>query len=205
MDLDLGILAAVLGPQAADEDRWNRLSTLVRPVAPGVWRFGHDLFRQTIYEAVSYRRRREIHGRIGGLIETFAEGDERAGLLATHFDLAEAHDKAWTYAVVAGDRANRLYANMEATHFYRLALGRRRRRLTGTYCCTSSAAYNIGGTVGVIQPNDGGFWRRRCRVVQAGFPGPPRAGPVPGSRPSTRGQLQQQQPQHTHQSRRPLL
>lgn len=123
MDLDLGILAAVLGPEAADEVRWNRLSTLVRPVAPGVWRFGHDLFRQTIYEAVSYRRRREIHGRIGGLIETFAEGDERAGLLATHFDLAEAHDKAWTYAVVAGDRANRLYANAEATHFYQLALG----------------------------------------------------------------------------------
>ena len=127
MDLDLGILAAVLGPQAADEDRWNRLSTLVRPVAPGVWRFGHDLFRQTIYEAVSYRRRREIHGRIGDLIETFAEGDERAGLLATHFDLAEAHDKAWTYAVIAGDRANRLYANMEATQFYRLALGHAQR------------------------------------------------------------------------------
>ena len=45
-------------PRAADEVRWSRLSTLVRPVAPGVWRFGHDLFRQTIYEAVSYRRRR---------------------------------------------------------------------------------------------------------------------------------------------------
>ena len=127
MDLDLGILAAVLGPEAADEDRWNQLSTLVRPVAPGVWRFSHDLFRQTIYEAVSYRRRREIHGRIGGLIETFAEGDERAGLLASHFDLAEAHDKAWTYAVVAGDRANRLYANVDATHFYRLALGHAQR------------------------------------------------------------------------------
>jgi class 3 adenylate cyclase/tetratricopeptide (TPR) repeat protein len=122
MDLDLEILAAVLGPDAADEDRWNRLSTLVRPVAPGVWRFGHDLFRQTIYEAVSYRRRREIHGRIGGLLEAFAEGDERSGLLATHFDLADAHDKAWTYAVIAGDRANRLYANAEATHFYELAL-----------------------------------------------------------------------------------
>ena len=127
MDLDLGILAAVLGPEAADEERWDRLSTLVRPVAPGVWRFGHDLFRQTIYEALSYRRRRDIHGRIGGLLETFAEGDERAGLLATHFDLAEAHDKAWTYAVVAGDRANRLYANVDALHFYQLALGHAQR------------------------------------------------------------------------------
>lgn len=127
MDLDLEILAAVLGADAADEDRWNRLSSLVRPVAPGVWRFGHDLFRQTIYEAVSYRRRREIHGRIGRLLETFAEGDERSGLLATHFDLAEAHDKAWTYAVMAGDRANRLYANVEATHFYELALAHAQR------------------------------------------------------------------------------
>jgi class 3 adenylate cyclase/tetratricopeptide (TPR) repeat protein len=127
MDLDLEIVAAVLGPDAADEDRWNRLSTLVRPVAPGVWRFGHDLFRQTIYESVSYRRRREIHGRIGGLLEAFAEGDGRSGLLATHFDLAEAHDKAWTYAVMAGDRANRLYANVEATHFYELALAHAQR------------------------------------------------------------------------------
>ena len=70
MDIDLGLLGAVFGGAAGEESRWERLTSLVRPVAPGVFRFGHDLFRQTIYEGVSFRRRRELHIRIGELLET---------------------------------------------------------------------------------------------------------------------------------------
>jgi tetratricopeptide (TPR) repeat protein len=88
-----------------------------------VFRFGHDLFRQTIYEGVSFRRRRELHIRIGDLLETQVDTDEQAALLAMHYDLAEAHEPAWKYLVVAGEHAERLYANVEATTFFEQALG----------------------------------------------------------------------------------
>jgi class 3 adenylate cyclase/tetratricopeptide (TPR) repeat protein len=122
MDLDLSIVAAVLGPDAADESRWMRLSSLVRPVAAGVFRFGHDLFRQTIYEGLSFRRRRELHCRIGEFVEQIAAPNAQSALLAMHFDLGEHHEKAWTYSVLAGERAGGLYANEEAAHNYERAL-----------------------------------------------------------------------------------
>ncbi len=123
MDIDLALLGAVFGGTAGEESRWERLSSLVRPVAPGVFRFGHDLFRQTIYEGVSFRRRRELHIRIGDLLETQVDTQEQAALLATHYHLAEAHGPAWTYLVRAGRQADRLYANVEAATFFDQALG----------------------------------------------------------------------------------
>jgi tetratricopeptide (TPR) repeat protein len=123
MDIDLELLGAVLGSRAAEESRWDRLSSLVRPVAPGIFRFGHDLFRQTIYEGISFRRRRELHIRIGDLLETRVDPQEQAALLATHYHLAEAHGLAWKYLVRAGQQADRLYANVEAATFFDQALG----------------------------------------------------------------------------------
>ncbi len=123
MDIDLALLGAVFGAQAGEQSRWDRLSSLVRPVAPGVFRFGHDLFRQTIYEGVSFRRRRELHIRIGDLLESTVDTDEQAALLATHYHLAEAHGPAWNYLVKAGKQADLLYANVEAAMFFDQALG----------------------------------------------------------------------------------
>ena len=123
MDIDLALLGSVLGEPAAEASRWERLSSLVRPVAPGVFRFGHDLFRQTIYEGVSFRRRRELHIRIGDLLETRVDTREQAALLAMHYHLAEAHGPAWTYLVSTGKQADGLYANVEAATFFEQALG----------------------------------------------------------------------------------
>ena len=122
MDIDLALLGAVLGGTAGDTSRWERLDSLVRPVAPGMFRFGHDLFRQTIYEGVSFRRRRELHTRIGDLLETRVDIDEQAALLATHYHLAEAHGPAWKYLVAAGKHADVLFANVEAMTFFDQAL-----------------------------------------------------------------------------------
>jgi class 3 adenylate cyclase/tetratricopeptide (TPR) repeat protein len=123
MDIDLELLGAVLGSTAAEVSRWERLTSLVRPAADGVFRFGHDLFRQTIYEGVSFRRRREIHIRIGNLLRTRLDIEEQAALLATHYHLAEAHGPAWHYLVKAGKQADALYANVEAATFFDQALG----------------------------------------------------------------------------------
>jgi class 3 adenylate cyclase/tetratricopeptide (TPR) repeat protein len=122
MDLDLSIVSAVLGEEAGDATRWVRLSSLVRPVASGVYRFGHDLFRQTIYEGLSFRRRRELHCRIGDFVEQIAEPQAQSALLAMHFDLGEQHEKAWTYLTLAAKRADELYANEEAANSYQRAL-----------------------------------------------------------------------------------
>jgi class 3 adenylate cyclase/tetratricopeptide (TPR) repeat protein len=123
MDIELDLLEAVLGTYSGDESRWERFESLVRPVAPRVFRFGHDLFRQTIYEGISYRRRRELHIRIGELLETRLDADDQASLLAMHFHLAEAHASAWNYLVLAGRQADRVYANVEAADFFEQALG----------------------------------------------------------------------------------
>ena len=123
MDIELALLGSVLGGTAGEDSRWERLTSLVRPVAPGVFRFGHDLFRQTIYEGVSFRRRRELHTRIGDLLQTSADTEEQAALLAMHYHLAEAHGPAWRYLVEAGGQADRLYANVEAATFFDQALG----------------------------------------------------------------------------------
>ena len=122
MDIDLALLGAVLGGTAGDASRWERLDSLVRPVAPGMFRFGHDLFRQTIYEGISFRRRRELHTRIGDLLETRVDIEEQAALLATHYHLAEAHGPAWKYLVAAGKHADVLFANVEAMTFFDQAL-----------------------------------------------------------------------------------
>ena len=123
MDVDLALLGAVLGGTAGETSRWERLGSLVRPVAPGMFRFGHDLFRQTIYEGVSFRRRRELHIRIGDLLQTRVDTEGQAALLAVHYHLAEAHGPAWNYLIMAGKQADVLYANVEAATFFDQALG----------------------------------------------------------------------------------
>jgi class 3 adenylate cyclase/tetratricopeptide (TPR) repeat protein len=146
MDLDLSLLAVVLGDAAGDDSRWDRLSTLVRPVGPGVYRFGHDLFRQTIYEGVSFRRRRDLHCRIAGLIEALSDANQQAALLATHYHLGESHREAWNYSVIAGEQANRLYSNAEAVGFYEQALGHAQQLRD----LAPSAKANVAETLGDI-------------------------------------------------------
>ena len=68
-------------------------------------------------------RRREIHARVGDAIERRAAG--RAGaadVLSLHFLEAGRYDKAWAYAVAAGDDARSKYANVDAATFYERAL-----------------------------------------------------------------------------------
>ena len=69
--------------------------------------FRHDLVRATAYEGLSFRRRRQIHGRVGEALEQRAgdQADEQAALLSLHFYEAGDHARAWRYGVLAGERA----------------------------------------------------------------------------------------------------
>ena len=116
-----------LGEVLADEGTppsptdWTRLREFVGEDEPGVFRFRHALIRDAAYEGLPFRRRRELHGRIGDRIEE-AAGDEQAELLSLHFFNAERYEKAWRYSRLAGDRAEAKYALVDAGDLYRRAL-----------------------------------------------------------------------------------
>ena len=124
---DVGVLEEILVNEPiepGDLERWQRLSEFVERDSSDSIRFRHDLFRAMAYEGLSFRRRREIHGRVGAALEARAEGatDEVAGLLSLHFLEGGELEKAWRYSVAAGRRAQMQYANVVAAELYERAL-----------------------------------------------------------------------------------
>jgi tetratricopeptide (TPR) repeat protein len=91
-------------------------------MAPGQLAFRQELYRQTAYEGLSYRRRREVHRRVGEALEQRATSVDNAELLSVHFSYAGDHERSWRYSVTAGDRAREKYANVEAATLYGRAL-----------------------------------------------------------------------------------
>jgi class 3 adenylate cyclase/tetratricopeptide (TPR) repeat protein len=120
---DPGLLVAALQDEVdLDEGVWGRLADLVeREENTGELRFRNALIRDAAYEGLPFRRRRVLHGRIGGAIEVTA-GEEDVGALALHFYEAQRWDKAWTYCCRAGQRAQSIYANVEAARFLERAV-----------------------------------------------------------------------------------
>jgi tetratricopeptide (TPR) repeat protein len=94
------------------------------PDVAGAFRFRHALIRDAAYEGLSYRRRRELHGRVGDAIAQ-AHGERSSDLaenLAFHFQTAERWPETWRFSVLAGRRAEEKYANVEAAQFFAQAL-----------------------------------------------------------------------------------
>jgi class 3 adenylate cyclase len=111
-------------PDAGELGQWERLSEFVTWEGPELLAFRHELIRATAYEGLSFRRRRIIHGRVAEALERRAgeHVDEAAALLSLHFLEARQHEKAWRYAVLAGDRARAKSANVVAGELYERAL-----------------------------------------------------------------------------------
>ena len=111
---------------SADSAAWDRLGEFVErdPYTAGAFRFRHALFRDAAYEGLSYKRRGELHAKVGGAYERLEhEGrGEFAELLSLHFFHAGDAEKSYRYSLVAGERAQAKYANVEAAVFYRRAL-----------------------------------------------------------------------------------
>jgi class 3 adenylate cyclase/tetratricopeptide (TPR) repeat protein len=105
--------------EPGDLERWQRLSEFVERETSEALRFRHDLFRAMAYEGLSFRRRREIHGKVGVALE--GRGGD-AALLSLHFLAAGEHEKAWSYSVEAGRRAQAQYANVVAAELFGRAL-----------------------------------------------------------------------------------
>ena len=115
---ELDVLAEILAGElddVTDLERWDRLREFVSFAEQNVLSFLHDLFRLAAYEGLSFRRRRELHARVGAALER--RGGEPS-LLSLHFLNAEEFEKAWRYAVDAGDAARARYANVVAAELY---------------------------------------------------------------------------------------
>ena len=75
----------------------------------GRWRFRQAIVRDVVYEGLSFRRRRELHGKAGAAIQRLAGShpEQEAEILALHYQAAQDYAKAWHFARLAADRARR--------------------------------------------------------------------------------------------------
>jgi tetratricopeptide (TPR) repeat protein len=127
---DQRLLDAVVAlDHRVDESVWSRLGEFLSVDSTGGFRFRHALIRDVAYEGLPYRRRREIHARVGETIELWAgeHRSDQAELLSLHFYQAGRYVEAWEYSRIAGERAREKYANVEAADLYRRALDAGRR------------------------------------------------------------------------------
>ena len=124
MTVDLSVLADALDePVDADPGAWSSLDAFLVPFSGNRLRFRHGLIREVAYEGLSFRRRRDVHLRVGGALERGGEGSGASpDLLSTHFHHAAAHDRSWRYSVEAGLAAKDKSANVEAANFFRRAM-----------------------------------------------------------------------------------
>jgi class 3 adenylate cyclase/tetratricopeptide (TPR) repeat protein len=82
--------------------------------------FRHFLTREVAYDTLLNQQRRQLHEQVGLALEELypQRREENAAILAHHFAHSSRAEKAVPYALLAGERASRLYANTEATtHF----------------------------------------------------------------------------------------
>jgi class 3 adenylate cyclase/tetratricopeptide (TPR) repeat protein len=91
-----------------------------------VYVFRHALTQETAYGSLLERHRRVYHGLVGHALEELYEGrtDEVAELLALHFGRSDEAEKSVDYAILAGEKSQRRWANHEALGYFNDALQR---------------------------------------------------------------------------------
>jgi len=89
------------------------------------FRFAHVITRDVVYGNLLLRRRTELHGRIGQVLEArHAQTPERfedLEALGHHFSLSDDPARGARYLVAAGDWARGIYANDDAIRLYQRA------------------------------------------------------------------------------------
>jgi class 3 adenylate cyclase/tetratricopeptide (TPR) repeat protein len=92
---------------------------------PGIaFAFKHAVIQDVAYQSLLQHRKSELHAAIAQAVEELGadEADTDAAVLAHHYGLTPRHDKAFRYAMTAGDRAARVLARTEARTYYEQAL-----------------------------------------------------------------------------------
>ena len=135
-DVPVSLLQAVAGvPEESLRSSLSRLQftefIYLRKVSPvEEYTFKHALTHDVIYQSLPAPRRQALHGIVGRSIEDLYpdQVEEQAVVLAYHYSRSNYRDDAIKYALLAGDRAARVYANAEAATYYDQALTLNRAR-----------------------------------------------------------------------------
>jgi tetratricopeptide (TPR) repeat protein len=109
---------------AALDATLDRLAPFFADLGAEQMQFRQTLVRDVAYASLSFKRRRELHGRAGALVEEFA-GDNPAAwadLLSLHYSAAHDHAKTWQYARLAAELARRNAAPLDAAALFQRAL-----------------------------------------------------------------------------------
>jgi len=87
--------------------------------------FKHALTQEVAYNSLLLKRRREIHGKIGGAIEEIYPDrlEEFYEMLAYHYSNSDNLGEAVRYLKLSGNKAMRSYSPTEAFRFYKDAIG----------------------------------------------------------------------------------
>jgi class 3 adenylate cyclase/tetratricopeptide (TPR) repeat protein len=88
------------------------------------YRFKHAVIQDVVYKSLLAPRRQALHTLVGRSIEELNPDqiEEHAVVLAHHYAHSSHPESAIKYALLAGDRAARVYANAEASAYYDQAL-----------------------------------------------------------------------------------
>ena len=130
-EVSLRLLAAVSDePETLDGAMHELIRRELFYERPGsaelVYVFKHALIQEVAYGTLLEQRRTALHGRAARTLEGFYERrtDEVVELLAHHFGRSEDAEKAVDYAIMAGEKAQRHWANAEALAHFAIALAR---------------------------------------------------------------------------------
>jgi class 3 adenylate cyclase/tetratricopeptide (TPR) repeat protein len=130
-EFPLRLLSAVWRDPGSLEDHLRELARLEfvyeRVETEGsVYVFRHALTQETAYGSLLERHRRVYHGAVGRALEELYSGrvDEVAELLALHFGRSNEAEKSVDYAILAGEKSQRRWANNEALTYFNDALHR---------------------------------------------------------------------------------
>ena len=110
------------GP-APDPAALVKLAELFDEEPDGYLRFRHTLLRDSAYEGLPFKLRRQLHGAVAAHIEEEMDFPEEAGaMLSLHYFEAGEFRPAFRFATLAAKRAEGVYAYVEAAGLYSRAL-----------------------------------------------------------------------------------
>lgn len=126
-DFDVATLTALLGlpdERAVVTPLETDLRGLLTKEHDDRWRFAQTVHRDVAYEGLPFRERRRLHGLVGDRLEASVRTDVGtvASALSIHWASAGRHERAWTFSVIAGDRAVQLSSPGDAIDAYERAL-----------------------------------------------------------------------------------
>jgi tetratricopeptide (TPR) repeat protein len=104
------------------------LAQFLESDGPDRLRFRNSLVRDAAYEGLAFRVRSQIHRTAGEVLERLSTSREAdSPTLALHFERAGDAPRTWRYSQMAGDLAERSYANADAVRHLQNALDVSRR------------------------------------------------------------------------------